>query len=72
MRFIQHGVGGNTGGKCSFMVGIGFDQILVDAIQGLLGNLCSPWIIEKNGRATECRELLADDFYVKRHVTSSI
>ena len=71
MGFIQNGIRCDTGGEGSFMVGIAFQQILVDAFKGLSGDLRAPWIIEEYRWAVEGWELVSDGWQVKSHTIVS-
>ena len=62
--FIQDFIGSDTGGEGSLMVGIAFQQILVDAFQRLSGDLRTARIVEKDSRTIKRRKLASDDFSV--------
>src|SRR5215216_583880 len=70
MSSVQDRVGGNAGRKCAFMVGIAFNKIAVDTVEGLFGDLSPAGVVEKNSRAIKRRELLTDEVAVEGHGVS--
>jgi hypothetical protein len=49
------------------VIGIAFEEILMDAVQGLPGDLRPTGVIQEDGWAIERGELAADDGQVESH-----
>ena len=50
----------DAGGEGAAVVGVAFEQVLVDAVEGLPGDLRAAGVIEEDGWAVEGRELAAN------------
>jgi hypothetical protein len=57
MGFVQHGVRGATGGEGAFVIRVAFQQVAVDALEGLPGDLGAARVVEENRRTIEGGEL---------------
>jgi hypothetical protein len=67
MGFMQYFIRFAAGFKAASVIRVAFKQIFIDAIQAGPGDLCPRGVIKKNCRAFKRRELLADNFNIKRH-----
>ncbi len=64
MRFMQDLIRFPAGLEESLMIGIAFEQIAVDALKALFGDLRPGGVIEKYRRAIEGGKLLANEIDV--------
>ena len=56
-----------TGGKGALVVGVAFQEIAVDPVEGRPGDLGPAGVVEEDGRAVEGGELAADLGRIERH-----
>ena len=61
MGFIQDGIGLPAGGESAFVVGVAFQQVTLDALGRLAGDLRPAGVVEEDGRAVERGELFTDE-----------
>jgi hypothetical protein len=61
MRFFQDGIGLPAGGKSTVVVGVALQQVTLDALSRLPGDLGTAGVVEEDGRAVERGELFADE-----------
>lgn len=65
--FVQDGVRGAAGGECAAVVGVALEQVAVDAVKGVVGDLGAARVVEEDGLPVEGGELGADGGKVKGH-----
>ena len=64
---VEDEVGLAAGGKDALVVGVAFEQILLDAVGGLAGDLGAAGVVEEDRGTVEGGELLTDEGCVEGH-----
>jgi hypothetical protein len=70
MGLMHDLIGSSARLEHALVVGITFDQLAVDTVNALFGDLRPSRVIEKYRSAVEGRKLLADEIHVECHVGS--
>jgi hypothetical protein len=67
MRFVQNGIRLPAGGKSAFVVRIALQQVMLDTLGGLVGDLRPARIVEEDDRTVKRGELVTDNGWIQGH-----